>query len=73
MSDKNKKQFGIWMDSHQATIIGREKIESGEFVVLAHEKNEGPQGNSNENASHNNEKNIAPNLFQKYCYPYAEH
>jgi len=64
MSDKNKKQFGIWMDSHQATIIGREKIETGEFVVLAHEKNETPQGNSNENASNNNEKTLRQSYFK---------
>jgi hypothetical protein len=64
MSDKSKKQFGIWMDSHQATIIGREKIETGEFVVLAHEKNEGLQGNSNENASHNNEKTLRQTYFK---------
>lgn len=64
MSDKNKKQFGIWMDSHQATIIGREKIETGEFLVLAHEKNEGQQGNSNENASNNNEKTMRQSYFK---------
>ena len=64
MSDKNKKQFGIWMDSHQATIIGREKTEAGDFVVLGHEKNEGPQGNSNENASNNNEKTLRQTYFK---------
>ncbi len=64
MSDKNKKQFGIWMDSHQATIIGREKIDTGEFLVLAQEKNEGQQGNSNENASNNNEKTLRQTYFK---------
>jgi stalled ribosome rescue protein Dom34 len=64
MSDKNKKQFGIWMDSQQATIIGREKIETGEFLVLAHEKNEGHQRNSNENASNNNEKTLRQTYFR---------
>lgn len=64
MSDKNKKQFGIWMDSNQATIIGREKIDTGEFLVLAHEKNAGQQGNSNENASNNNEKTLRQNYFK---------
>lgn len=64
MSDKNKKQFGIWMDSHQATIIGREKIDTGDFLVLAHEKNEGQQGNSNENASNNNEKTFRQTYFK---------
>ncbi|RYZ22946.1 MAG: hypothetical protein EOO10_21375 [Chitinophagaceae bacterium] len=64
MSDKNKKQFGIWMDSHQATIVGREKLETGEFVVLAHEKNAGSPENSNENASNNNEKTLRQTYFK---------
>lgn len=33
----NKKQFGVWMDSHQAIVLGRENTDSGNFVVLAHE------------------------------------
>ena len=36
MSQKNKKQFGVWMDSHHAIIVGRENVDSGEFVVLGH-------------------------------------
>ncbi|RYE47286.1 MAG: hypothetical protein EOP48_21575, partial [Sphingobacteriales bacterium] len=52
------------MDSHQATIIGRENLETGEFVVLAHEKNAGQQGNSNENASNNSEKTMRQTFFK---------
>lgn len=64
MADKNKKQFGIWMDSHQATIIGREQLETGKFVVLAYEKNAGSQGNSNENAFNNSEKTLRQTYFK---------
>jgi hypothetical protein len=64
MSEKSKKQFGIWMDSHQAIIVGREKTGTGKFVVLANEKNAGDTGNSNENASNNNEKTLR-NVFFK--------
>jgi hypothetical protein len=32
----HKKQFGIWIDSHQAVIIGRENVDSGDFKVLGH-------------------------------------
>lgn len=35
MPEKNKKQFGIWMDSHQAIIVGRENISTGKFIALA--------------------------------------
>ena len=31
-----KKQFGVWIDSHQAIVIGRENVDTGDFVVLAH-------------------------------------
>jgi stalled ribosome rescue protein Dom34 len=64
MSDKNKKQFGIWMDSHQATIVGREKQDAGDFVVLGREKGAGTQGNSNENAANNSSKTARQTFFK---------
>ena len=51
MSEKNKKQFGVWMDLHHATIVGRENVDSGEFVILGHEKVDGQGRNSSENAA----------------------
>ena len=64
MSDKSKKQFGVWMDSHHATIVGRENVDSGDFVVLGHEKEEGQGGNSNENAANNAERDSLHKLFK---------
>jgi len=64
MSGKNKKQFGIWMDSHQATIIGRENINSGDFVVIANEINPVSGGNSNENAANNSERTMQDKFFK---------
>lgn len=64
MSEKSKKQFGIWMDSHQAIIIGREKSETENFVVIAHEKNAGSTGNSNENTSNNSIKTLRQTFFK---------
>ncbi|MGZ5190390.1 MAG: hypothetical protein ACXWCZ_05185 [Flavisolibacter sp.] len=64
MSGKNKKQFGIWMDSQHATIVGREQISTGDFVILAHEKNEGHGSNSNENASNNAERTLQQKFFK---------
>lgn len=64
MSDRNKKQFGIWMDSHNAVIVGRENAVNGNFVVLANTKNAGDPGNSNENASNNNEKTLRQVYFK---------
>jgi len=65
MSGKNKKQFGIWMDSHQATIIGRENINSGDFVVIANEINPVSGGNSNENAANNSERTMQDKFFKE--------
>jgi stalled ribosome rescue protein Dom34 len=65
MSERNKKQFGIWMDSHQAIIVGRENLGTGNFVILGSEKNAGDTGNSNENASNNNEKTLRQVFFKE--------
>ena len=65
MSGKNKKQFGVWMDSHNATIIGREQVDAGNFVIIAHTKNNSQGSNSNENASNNSEKTLQQKFFKE--------
>lgn len=65
MSAKNKKQFGIWMDSQQAIIVGRQQTETGDFVVLAHEKNKGQGSNSSENAANNAERSLQLKFFKE--------
>jgi stalled ribosome rescue protein Dom34 len=64
MSEKNKKQFGVWMDSKNATVVGRENLDNGSFVILAHEKSGGQDSNSNENAANNAEKGSLQKLFK---------
>lgn len=63
MSVKNKKQFGIWMDNHHATVIGRAASE--EFSVLGHAENPAAGGNSNENAAHNLVRTQLNQFFKK--------
>ncbi len=65
MSEKNKKQFGIWMDSHHATIAGRKNIDSGDFIILNHVKNNGANSNSNENASNHQEIALTHKFFKE--------
>ncbi len=65
MSDKNKKQFGVWMDSHHATIVGKEDVDNGAFVVLGHVKNAGPDNNSNEKTSNNQEIGLTHKFFKE--------
>lgn len=65
MSHKNKKLFGVWMDSHHATIVGRDDQEKPEFVVLGHVNNPGADNNSNENAAHNQEAGLTHKFFKE--------
>lgn len=65
MSVKNKKQFGIWMDTHQATIIGYADATAEEFSVVGHAKNPGADGNSNENAAQNQQKTLQNQFFKE--------
>ncbi|MEY3895872.1 MAG: hypothetical protein RLZZ214_1392 [Verrucomicrobiota bacterium] len=65
MSEKNKKQFGVWMDTHHATIVGFAEAAAGEFSVLGHADNAGAAGNSNENTAHNQEKTLQNQFFKK--------
>ena len=60
----NKKQFGVWMDSQHAVIIGKQGNEEGEFEVLGHAKNAGTDRNSNENAEHHQEITLRNKFFK---------
>ncbi len=64
MSQSSKKQFGVWMDSHHATIVGRENVDSGDFLVLGHETVDGQGNNSSENAANNAERDSLRKLFK---------
>ena len=48
MSLQNKKQFGVWMDSRNATVVGRTNVDNGDFIVMGHVENNGADSNSNE-------------------------
>jgi stalled ribosome rescue protein Dom34 len=65
MSVKNKKQFGVWMDSHKAIIVGRENVDTGDFIILGRFDMGRQAGNSNENASNNAEKGSLQKLFKE--------
>ena len=61
----NQKQFGVWMDNHQAAIVGSENGEEGPFKVLAHVKGEIPAPNSSEKNSNNHEKTAQAKFFKE--------
>ncbi|MCW1926338.1 hypothetical protein OKA05_27545 [Luteolibacter arcticus] len=65
MSAKQKKQFGVGLDSRHATIVGYRDAEATEFSVLGHAENKGAGSNSNENAANNLEKTLLRQYFEK--------
>ncbi|MEO7923049.1 MAG: hypothetical protein ABIR30_05175 [Chitinophagaceae bacterium] len=65
MSEKNKKQFGIWMDSHHAAIAGRQDIDTGDFIILGHVGNEGKGSNSNEYSANQQEVTMTQKFFKE--------
>lgn len=65
MSGKNKKQFGVWLDSNYATVVGKELVDSGDFIILAEAKNVGQGSNSNENTGNNAEQTLQQKFFKE--------
>ena len=65
MSNKSKKLFGVWMDNHNATIVGKEAIDSGSFIIIDHITNVGTDHNQNEKAAHNKEVGLTQKFFKE--------
>jgi len=53
------------MDSHNATIVGKEDVDNGEFIILGHVKNPGAGNNSNEKTSNNQEIGLTHKFFKE--------
>ena len=60
----NQKQFGVWMDTHHATVVGSENAETGPLVILAHIKG-GEVSPSPSNKNENNQKKMLQAKFFK--------
>ena len=60
----NQKQFGVWMDNHNAAVVGSESVDSP-LTVLAHIKGEVIPPNSNEKNANNHEKSIQAKFFKE--------
>jgi stalled ribosome rescue protein Dom34 len=65
MNQKNKKQFGVWMDTHHATIVGKLDAEAKNFSVLGHAENVGATFNTSEKNAHNDERTLQHKFFKK--------
>ena len=65
MTQKNKKQFGVWMDTHHATVVGRINAETEIFSVLGSAVNSGAEHNTSEKNEHNDEKTLQHKFFKE--------
>ena len=65
MALHNKKQFGVWMDSRNATVVGRTNVDNGDFIVMGHVENNGADSNSNEKTVHNAQKGLQHKFFKE--------
>ena len=65
MSQKNKKQFGVWMDTHHAIVVGRANAAVSDFTILGYAGNEGPETNTSEKNEHNGEKTVKHKFYKQ--------
>ena len=65
MTQKNKKQFGVWMDTHHATVVGRANSETEEFTVIAVAGSGGDKHNTSEKNERNDEKQSQHQFFKE--------
>ena len=65
MTQKNKKQFGVWMDTHHATVVGRATAATQDFTVLAIAGNAGAEHNTSEKNQHNDERTLQHKFFKE--------
>ena len=65
MSQKNKKQFGVWMDSHHATLVGRANPDASDFSVLGHFENPAAESNTSEKSAHHAERTLQQKFFKE--------
>lgn len=61
----NQKKFGVWMDNHQATIVGCENETSDVLAIIAQVKSEHSGANSNEKTANNHEQSIQLKFFKE--------
>ncbi len=61
----NQKQFGLWMDTHNAIIVGNENGESGALVIIAHIKGEEVSPTPSQKNEHNQKKMLQAKFFKE--------
>jgi stalled ribosome rescue protein Dom34 len=60
-----QNQFGVWMDTHNATVVGPDGTESGTLVIIAHANGEEVTHNSSEKNEHNDKRTLQLKYFKE--------
>lgn len=61
----NQKQFGVWMDTQTAVIVGKEQPEAESISILASVTGDKASPNSSEKTAHNQEKSLQAKFFKE--------
>lgn len=61
----NQKQFGVWMDTHSATIVGKAIQDGGAVFVVGTVTGEKTSPNSSEKTSSNQEQSLRLKFFKE--------
>jgi stalled ribosome rescue protein Dom34 len=61
----NQKKFGVWLDTHHATVVGNNGSDTEPYTVIATIKGEDTTQNSSEKSAHNQEKMILAKFFKE--------
>lgn len=61
----NQKQFGVWMDTQVAVIVGKGLPEAETVSVLASVKGEKASSKPSEKAEHNQQKSLQTKFFKE--------
>ncbi len=61
----NQKKFGVWMDTHHATIVGNNNNGTEELAVIAHVKGEEVTPNSSEKTENNQKIMLQTKFFKE--------
>jgi len=61
----NNKQFGVWMDTQQAVIVGADSENEEKLAVIAHVTGEGNSQNSSEKTSNNQDIMLQAKFFKE--------
>jgi len=64
----HQKQFGVWMDTHHATIVGDKNEETGAFTVLAHINGEEVTPSPSNKNEHNQKEMLRAKFFKEIAH-----